>query len=80
MVRAILNNGFDGTTFTKDPIFGFDVPNTCPGVESKLLNPREMWADKEAYDTTKTGLGEKFKANFEQFRGLVSPEVAHAGP
>ena len=80
MVRAILNNGFVGTTFTKDPVFGFEVPNTCPGVDSKLLNPREMWADREAYDVVKAGLGEKFKANFEQFRGLVSPEVAHAGP
>ena len=80
MVRAILNNGFEGTAFTKDPVFGFEVPNTCPGVDAKLLNPREMWADKDAYDAVKASIGEKFKANFAQFRGLVSPEVANAGP
>jgi phosphoenolpyruvate carboxykinase (ATP) len=80
MVRAILNDGFTNTSFTTDPVFGFDVPNACPGVDAKLLNPREMWADKDAYDQIKAGLGEKFKANFDQFRNLVKPEVAKAGP
>ena len=80
MVRAILNNGLTEASFTRDPVFGFDVPNSCPGVEPRLLNPREMWSDKAAYDEIKAGLGQKFKANFDQFRNLVKPEVAKAGP
>ncbi len=39
-----------------------------------------MWADPEEYDRVYRGLAERFAANFEQFRGLVRPEVAAAGP
>ncbi|MBA4181310.1 MAG: phosphoenolpyruvate carboxykinase (ATP) [Anaerolinea sp.] len=80
MVRAILNDGFTDTSFTTDPVFGFDVPNACPGVDAKLLNPRAMWPDPAAYDEVKAGLGGKFRTNFEQFRNLVGREVAEAGP
>ncbi len=55
-------------------------PAACPGVDSPLLNPRELWSDREAYDKSHKNLAEKFKSNFEQFRGLVQPEVAIAGP
>ena len=80
MVRAVLNNSLDGVTFRKDPVFGFDVPVAAPGVDTRLLNPREVWADKDEYDRVYSGLAEKFRANFEQFRSLVRPEVASAGP
>jgi len=80
MVRAVLQGGFDGATFRKDPVFGFEVPTTCPGVDSKLLAPREMWADKAAYDQVYEALGAKFRGNFEQFRNMVGPAVANAGP
>jgi phosphoenolpyruvate carboxykinase (ATP) len=80
MVRAILNDGFKDARYRKDELFGFDVPLACPGVDQSLLKPRDMWADKEAYDTSARELAEKFRANFEQFRGQVSPEVAVAGP
>jgi phosphoenolpyruvate carboxykinase (ATP) len=80
MVRAILNNSFEGVTFRKDPVFGFEVPNAVPGVEPKLLTPREMWEDQDAYDAKYAELAKKFRENFEQFRPLVSHEVAAAGP
>ncbi len=80
MVRAVLNDGLRGVEFRRDPLFGFDVPVTAPGVDSRLLTPREMWSDAEEYDRVYAGLAEKFRANFAQFRGLVRPEVAQAGP
>ena len=63
-----------------DPVFGFDVPVDCPGVERRLLNPRETWPDPVAYDAAVTDLAQKFHQNFNQFRALVKPEVANAGP
>jgi phosphoenolpyruvate carboxykinase (ATP) len=80
MVRAVLNDGLRNVEFRRDPVFGFEVPVTAPGVDSRLLNPREMWSDPEEYDRVQSGLAEKFRANFGQFRNLVRPEVAAAGP
>lgn len=80
MVRAVLNDMLESVTFRKDPVFGFDVPTACPGVDSRLLDPREMWADPSEYEQGLQLLAEKFRKNFEQFRPLVSPEVANAGP
>jgi phosphoenolpyruvate carboxykinase (ATP) len=80
MVRAILNDGFRDTRFRKDAVFGFDVPVTCPGVDGSILEPRATWADGEAYDRQVADLASRFRANFDQFRALVRPEVAKAGP
>jgi phosphoenolpyruvate carboxykinase (ATP) len=80
MVHAVLNGSLNNVTMRKDPLFGFDVPTGCPGVDSKLLTPRDVWPDPAAYDQVYNALAKKFRANFEQFRPLVRPEVAVAGP
>ena len=80
MVRAVLNGQCDNVTFRTDPNFGFEVPTACPGVDSKLLNPRDSWPDPAAYDKAAADLAGKFHKAFDQFRSLVRPEVASAGP
>lgn len=80
MVRAILNDSLDNVTFRTDPVFGFEVPVTVPGCTDELLEPRNTWADKEAYDRKYAELAEKYRKNFVQFRDLVSPEIAACGP
>jgi phosphoenolpyruvate carboxykinase (ATP) len=67
-------------SFRKDPVFGFDVPVTCPGVDSRLLSPRDLWADTAAYDEKQRVLADKFRTAFGAFRNIVKPEVAAAGP
>jgi hypothetical protein len=39
-----------------------------------------MWPDPQAYDRTAADLASKFHKAFDQFWGLVRPEVAAAGP
>jgi phosphoenolpyruvate carboxykinase (ATP) len=80
MVRAVLSDGMADVTFRTDPTFGFEVPTACPGVDSALLNPRDMWADKDEYDRTLATLATKFGDAFKQFAPYVTPEVAAAGP
>jgi phosphoenolpyruvate carboxykinase (ATP) len=80
MVRAILNDAFTNAAFRKDPNFKFDVPLHVPGVDDALLDQRGMWPDAGAYDRAATGLAQKFRANFDQFRDLAGPDVAAAGP
>src|SRR5690606_36894905 len=52
--RALLTAALDGSLskveFRKDPNFGFEVPVALAGVDATLLNPRETWTDKAAYD------------------------------
>ena len=63
-----------------DPIFGFEVPTTCAGVPDELLQPRNTWADKAAYDATSKKLAQLFIDNYEQFADGASAEVRAAGP
>jgi phosphoenolpyruvate carboxykinase (ATP) len=78
--RALVNAALDGTlssgSFVKDPAFGLDIPSACPGVPQEILNPRNAWADKAAYDATARKLVEMFQKNFVQFKETVSPETA----
>jgi phosphoenolpyruvate carboxykinase (ATP) len=62
-----------------DPVFGFAVPLTVPGVESSVLEPRNTWADKDAYDKKYHELAEKFIKNFTKYAD-VAPELVAAGP
>jgi phosphoenolpyruvate carboxykinase (ATP) len=62
-----------------DPVFGFSVPLAVEGVESKLLTPRDTWADKEAYDRQSEKLVGLFEANFAKF-AAADAQIAEAGP
>ncbi|MEQ1549969.1 phosphoenolpyruvate carboxykinase [Sphingorhabdus sp.] len=82
--RALLNAALDGSLnnaeFRKDPNFGFEFPVAVPGVDSKILDPREAWADKSAYDATAQKLVQAFIDNFEQFEQHVDAGVREAAP
>ena len=78
--RALINAAIDGTLkageFEKEPYFGLMIPKSCPGVPVEVLNPRNVWVDKAAYDATARNLVERFRTNFEQYKGYVSKKVA----
>jgi phosphoenolpyruvate carboxykinase (ATP) len=63
-----------------DALFGFQVPLALPGVDSQVLNPRETWADKSAYDSQARALVDMFRANFEKFETHVDADVLAAAP
>lgn len=82
--RALLNAALDGSLnnveFRIDPNFGFEVPVSVPGIDAQLLNPRETWADKAAYDETARKLVKQFIENFAQFEAHVDEGVRQAAP
>ena len=78
LVSAALNGKLEGVEFVTEPAFGLHIPLSCPGVPAEVLNPRNAWADKAAYDQQAAELGARFEANFRQFD---APEaVRAAGP
>jgi phosphoenolpyruvate carboxykinase (ATP) len=82
--RALVNAALDGTLADveteKDPFFGLAMPTSCPGVPSDILNPRNTWADKEAYDAKAKDLVSRFIENFEQFTDYVEDDVLQSAP
>ena len=66
--------------YRKDPIFGFDVPESCPGIPSEVLRQRDTWKDKAAYDEKAKHLAALFNDNFKQFESDVPDKVKKAGP
>lgn len=80
MLRAILNGKLESVEFDTDPMFGLEVPKTCPDVDSHVLNPRATWEDKGAYDKQARKLVRMFEENFESFAPRVPESVARVGP
>jgi phosphoenolpyruvate carboxykinase (ATP) len=82
--RALLNAALSGALKSQpmrvDPVFGFQVPTSLPGIEPKILNPRDTWADPAAYDTTARKLVDMFNKNFVAFEGHVDADVRAAAP
>jgi phosphoenolpyruvate carboxykinase (ATP) len=82
--RALLNAALDGelndVQFKKDPIFGFEVPMTCPNVPDEVLDPSSSWHEKKEYDRRYKDLAMRFIQNFGKFMDGTPQEVIDAGP
>jgi len=70
----------DGVKYETDPVFGVEVPQSCPNVPSEVLAPRGTWVDGAAYDAQAQKLAGMFVKNFNQFAGQVPEAVAASGP
>lgn len=79
MVTAALNGSLDGVEFVKDPIFNLNIPTSCPGVPSEILNPKNTWADKEAYEKAAKNLALRFAENFKKYKD-VTDDIKKSGP
>jgi phosphoenolpyruvate carboxykinase (ATP) len=70
--RALLNAALRGdldegkVKYEIHPVFNLKMPTSCPGVDAKVLNPRNTWTDKAAYDAAATKLRDMFRKNFAE--------------
>lgn len=82
--RAILNAALEGAlenvAFVTDPIFGFQVPKTCPNVPDHVLDPASSWPSRDEYMKRYRSLSSRFINNFKKFASDCPPEVLSAGP
>lgn len=80
MITAALNGQLNQVDFVNHEVFGLAMPTTCPNVPNDLLNPKNTWADKEAYDKTANSLAAKFLKNFEKFAENANNEILSGAP
>ncbi|MBU2291438.1 MAG: phosphoenolpyruvate carboxykinase (ATP), partial [Alphaproteobacteria bacterium] len=82
--RTLLASALDGSLkdalFRRDDNFGFQVPVSVPGVDTKILDPRSTWANGAAYDKQAQKLVDMFIMNFEKFENHVDGGVRDAAP
>jgi len=78
IITAILNKELDSVEYVQDPIFNLYIPTSCPGIDANILNPRNMWGDKDAYTEAASNLAKMFQNDFKQYD--VPKEVVEAGP
>ena len=78
LLHGVLNGSLATSQWEHDPVFGFRLPKAVSGVNPTVLNPREAWADKEAYDAQARRLADLFRDNFRKFIPYVDERVLRA--
>jgi phosphoenolpyruvate carboxykinase (ATP) len=82
--RALLNAALNGkltkVQYMKDPVFGFDVPTTCEGVPSDILDPASTWPSRDEYFKKYDGLAARFIENFKLMMADCPEHILEAGP
>jgi phosphoenolpyruvate carboxykinase (ATP) len=80
LITAALNHGLDKVQYENHEVFGLAMPLSCPGVPAEILNPRNTWKDKEAYDNKANFLANAFVKNFEKFASYANEEILAGAP
>jgi len=80
MISAAMNGELDKIEFQVQPIFELSIPTQCPDVPSEILNPKDTWKDKAAFDDTASNLASQFVKNFESYIGESSEAIRSAAP
>jgi phosphoenolpyruvate carboxykinase (ATP) len=78
MLTSILNGKLKDMNFTPDLNFKVLIPENVPGIDSNILNPRNTWHDKMAYDAKTKELINLFKKNFVKYENFG--DFSKAGP
>ena len=80
MVTAALNGELEKVSYKHDEVFNVDIPESCPEVPAEILNPRDTWSDKAAYDAQAKKLAGMFAENFAKKYPNMPRNIAEAGP
>jgi len=81
IIDAILDGSIDKAATKEIPYFNFKVPTALPGVDPKILDPRDTYADAKEWDEKAQDLAGRFIKNFNKFTGNEAGKaLVKAGP
>ncbi|TSD66371.1 phosphoenolpyruvate carboxykinase (ATP) [Inquilinus sp. KBS0705] len=80
LIRAALNGTLDEAEYHAHPHFGLRMPRTCPAVPPDILDPRNTWKDKDAYEDAAVKLAAAFTANFRRYLSAETTYLLNAAP
>jgi phosphoenolpyruvate carboxykinase (ATP) len=80
LLNAALTGALKNVEYYKDPVFGFDVPRSCPDVPPEVLQPWSSWPSRVEYDKRYKDLAMRFVQNFAKFEEGTPRSVIEAGP
>ena len=76
MVHAALRGDLENVEYKENETFHIMVPKSCPGVPSEMLDPKNTWEDKKAYEERKKKLAKEFCEHFDRTYGKKGIEKA----
>ena len=81
IIDAILDGSIDKAPTKTIPFFNFEVPTALPGVDPKILDPRDTYSNASEWETKAKDLSERFIKNFKKFEGNEAGKaLVAAGP
>ncbi|MCX7954809.1 MAG: phosphoenolpyruvate carboxykinase (ATP) [Bacteroidales bacterium] len=81
IIDYVLNGVIEKQDFTVFPIFNFKIPTSLPEFDNSILNPVNLWPNKEDYQIQLRTLAKHFIENFKQFENTkLGKEVSNFGP
>jgi len=79
-VNAIIDGTLEDTSWSEDPVFGWEVPTSIPNVDAAVLSPRNTWADPKDYDDAERKLATMYVDNFQKYAGKGDVDYTQYGP
>ena len=79
IVRAAQDGKITNRSFRTDKILNLSVPTNISGINSNILTPRNLWADKNDYDNKTQKLASLFIENFARFKDIPK-QIINSGP
>jgi len=81
IIDAILDGSILKANTKKIPHFDFEVPTELPGVDAKILDPRDTYANKEDWEVKAKDLASRFVKNFHKYEtNDAGKALVAAGP
>ena len=75
-----LTGELNDVEYRTHPVFGLEMPKTCPDVPNAVLNPRDTWRNEEDYDKMAAKLAKLFNDNFKKYENKASKGIMAAAP